>query len=114
MPSRTKTNSIPIFAMIGGGLLLVVAAVLLFNQNSSSPIPATAVEEGIPYPEIPRVSIEDTEAALESGSAIMLDVRSADAYAGSHIFGAVNIPLAELEARLGELDPDQWIITYCT
>lgn len=114
MPSRRKTNLFPIIALIGGGLLLVVAAVLLFNQNNSSPVPAAAVEEGIPHPEIPRVSIEDTKAAIESGSAIVLDVRSADAYAGSHIAGAVSFPLAELEARIGELDPAQWIITYCT
>ena len=114
MPSRRKTNSFPIFVLIGGGLLLILAAILLFNQNNSAPSPEPAVEEGIPYPEIARVSIEDAKAALESGSAILLDVRSADAYAGSHIADAVNIPLAELESRIGELDPNHWIITYCT
>ena len=30
------------------------------------------------------------------------------------ITGAINIPLAELESRLGDLDKLQWIITYCT
>lgn len=114
MPSRRKTSSFPIFALIGGGLLLVVAAVLLFNQNNSAPIPETAVGDAIPHPDIPRVSIEDAKAALESDSAIILDVRSAEAYAGSHIATAINIPATELEARIGELDQDQWIITYCT
>jgi len=114
LPSRSKTNSFPIFVLIGGGLLLILAAILLFNQNNTAPTPEAAVEEGIPHPEIPRVSIEDSKAAIESGSAVILDVRSADAYAGSHIVSAVNIPLAELESRIGELDPNQWIITYCT
>ena len=115
MPSRRKTSLIPIYALIGGGLLLIVAAVMLFNQNNAAPAPVVpAVEEGIPSPDIPRVSIEDAKTALESGSAVILDVRVAEAYAGSHIATAVNIPLAELEARFGELDPDRWIITYCT
>jgi rhodanese-related sulfurtransferase len=36
------------------------------------------------------------------------------AYLENHIPGAVSIPLTELEARFGELDPKAWIITYCT
>jgi rhodanese-related sulfurtransferase len=32
----------------------------------------------------------------------------------SHIPGSLSIPLAEIETRLSELDPNQWIITYCT
>jgi rhodanese-related sulfurtransferase len=31
-----------------------------------------------------------------------------------HITGAINIPINEIETRLGELDPDTWYITYCT
>lgn len=36
--------------------------------------------------------------------ALVLDVRDAAAYAGGHILGARNLPLAQLEARAGELD----------
>ena len=28
--------------------------------------------------------------------------------------GSINIPLNQLETRLSELDPNDWIITYCT
>jgi rhodanese-related sulfurtransferase len=46
----------------------------------------------------------------------VLDVRSADEFAGSHIEGAVNIPLAELNARMAELpaDLDAPILVYCS
>jgi 3-mercaptopyruvate sulfurtransferase SseA len=110
MPRRKRrnTNLNPLYILIGGGLLLIVAAVLLINRNNS------VASEGIPYPEIARVSIQDAKTALESGEAVMLDVRSADAYRGRRIAGAVNIPLAELGTRIGELDPNQWIIPYCT
>jgi rhodanese-related sulfurtransferase len=36
--------------------------------------------------------------------ALVLDVRDVVAYAGGHIIGARNLPLAQLESRDGELD----------
>ena len=114
MSTRKKNNPIPVFILIGGGLLLIVAAFMLANQNPpAAPTPQAAIEEAI-YPEIQRVSIDEAKAALDSGSALIVDVRSADAYQNSHISGAINIPAEEIEARLGELDKAQWIITYCT
>lgn len=56
------------------------------------------------------------EALLERsrrGLVTVLDVRPEDEYALGHLPGAINIPLAELEARLAEIDPDQEIIAYC-
>jgi rhodanese-related sulfurtransferase len=61
-----------------------------------------------------RVTLEESKAAYDSRAALFLDVRVADLYAASHIPGALSIPLDELEARFDELDPNQWIITYCT
>lgn len=113
MSQQKKKNLIPLFALIGGGLLLIVTAFMLANQNPATAIPEAAFAEEI-YPEIQRVSIDEAKAALDSGSALFVDVRSAEAYQASHISGAVNIPSEELEARLGELDKAQWIITYCT
>jgi ArsR family transcriptional regulator len=48
-----------------------------------------------------------------NGLVTVLDVRPADEFAAAHLPGAVNIPLAELEARLSELDPGQEIVAYC-
>jgi len=114
MPKRRQNSSIPIFLAIGGGLLLIVAVILLATQNPpATPTPAAVFEEDT-YPEIPRVPLDEAKAALDSGSAIFVDVRSAEAYQGSHIAGAINIPLADFETRLAELDKTRWIITYCT
>jgi 3-mercaptopyruvate sulfurtransferase SseA len=65
---------------------------------------------------VPRVSIEEARAALNSGAALIVDVRSAGAYAASHIPGAINIQLGEFETNPTDLklDKEQWIITYCT
>jgi 3-mercaptopyruvate sulfurtransferase SseA len=67
-----------------------------------------------PHLDIERVSLEDAKAAFDSGTAIFVDVRRPEAYAASHIPGALSMPAIELADRLDELDPDQWIITYCT
>jgi rhodanese-related sulfurtransferase len=37
-------------------------------------------------------------------NALVLDVRDAASYASGHILGARNLPLADLEKRIGELD----------
>lgn len=76
-------------------------------------VPTAQVQEQ-PYPEVPRVSLEEAKAALDAGSAILVDVRQPEAYAAEHIAGAINIPNWETEARMGELDKQKWIITYCT
>ena len=65
---------------------------------------------------MPRVSVEDAKLALDNGEAVIVDVRSSEAYAEVHIAGAVLIPLGEFEGNIANvpLDKDQWIITYCT
>jgi 3-mercaptopyruvate sulfurtransferase SseA len=66
--------------------------------------------------EVPRVSVEVAKAAVDSGAAIIVDVRSPAAYEHNHVAGAISIPLGaiELDPTNLKLDKDQWIITYCT
>ena len=66
--------------------------------------------------EIPRVSVEEAKAALDSGAAVIVDVRTSGAYETSHIKGAISVPLGDIERDLTSLtlDKEQWIITYCT
>jgi hypothetical protein len=66
-----------------------------------------------PYP-IDRVSGEDALKAYQEKTAIFLDIRSEVEFKDSHIPGALNIPLEDLEQRAQELHPQRWIIPYCT
>lgn len=115
MKKRNSQKS-PILFLIAGGLLLLLAAFLLMTQNGSGQPTSTAssAHDEETYPEIPRVSLEEAKAAFDTGTAVFVDVRGADVYAMSRIPGSLSIPLADLETRLTELDPNQWIITYCT
>ncbi len=43
----------------------------------------------------------------------VVDVSEPAEFAAGHVPGAVNIPLGELRSRLGELDPDQEVVSVC-
>jgi rhodanese-related sulfurtransferase len=43
----------------------------------------------------------------------VIDVRPREEYAAGHLPGAVNIPLAELEKQLRELDREKEVVAYC-
>jgi 3-mercaptopyruvate sulfurtransferase SseA len=93
---------------------------------SSTSLPLTVIveptsstqQDNLPLNEaaVPRVPVEQAKAALDTGAAIVVDVRSLEAYQAEHIKGAISIPLADIEADPTgvKLDKDQWIITYCT
>ncbi len=63
---------------------------------------------------IPRVTVAEAYQAVSNGEAVLLDTRSESQFIAQHASGAINIPVNEVETRLGELDPDTWYITYCT
>lgn len=71
-------------------------------------LPASAQEEAR------RISVDEARKALTEGTAVLVDVRAAEAYQAGHAKGAVSIPLNEVAARAGELPNDKLIITYCT
>lgn len=117
-----------IFIGLSVALLAVLACNAILPQSeSNAPISTQApiftlspppTKSGQPQTEdeVPRVSVEDAKLALDSGEAVIVDVRSSEAYAEVHIAGAVLIPLGEFEGNIANvpLDKDQWIITYCT
>lgn len=59
------------------------------------------------------VSRKELVERARAGTATILDVRPEDEFALGHLPSALNIPLRELEARLGEIDPKQEIVAYC-
>ena len=64
-----------------------------------------------PYAEI---SPAELHRRVSAGSApVILDVREDWEHALGAIAGARHIPMGELEARAGELDPTREIVVYC-
>ncbi|MDQ1558140.1 MAG: hypothetical protein QOD32_1200 [Pyrinomonadaceae bacterium] len=60
-----------------------------------------------------RISIEETQAAVAAGNAVIIDVRDEAAYKASHVKGALSFPLQQFDKRMSELPAGKLIITYC-
>ena len=116
MPDRSRKVAVFPLALIALGVLLILGVggwYLVQALQPTQTVQSTLVEEGDSL-EIPRVSLSDAQAAFEAKGAVFVDVRDATSYAQAHIPGALSIPLGELPSRLDELNPSDWIITYCT
>ena len=114
-------------------IILVISFIILLTLgcNALLPLPNsdseptqiiepvfTQSQDGIPQTEdaVPRVTVEEAKAAVDSGAAVIVDVRSREDYEKSRIVGALFIPLKDFENNITNLDlsKEQWIITYCT
>jgi hypothetical protein len=107
--------------MSGKKFIFLAITILLFVPAcSTQPTQIPPVPTSAPLPlterEVPRVTVDEAKAALASGAAVMVDVRSAQAFAVSHIAEAIHLQLGEIETNPTGLNlpTDQWIITYCT
>jgi len=76
--------------------------------------PASAPPVADPGASARRINLRDAELLVASGDAILVDVRSEADYAKSHLRGAINIPVSQVQSRASELPRDKMIITYCT
>lgn len=82
-------------------LSALAAVALLFVQG------AAAAEPGPVTPEEGRTMIRQNK------DLFVLDVRYPNEYAAAHYPNALNIPIAELEARLSEVPSGKAVLVYC-
>ena len=110
-------NYVPLQQAAAAPVSTLVSTPVLIPTTFLEPT-AIPTQNDLPRDEaaVPRVPVDQAKAALDSGAAIIVDVRSAQAYAAKHIKGAISIPLAVIESNPTglNLDKSRWIITYCT
>jgi rhodanese-related sulfurtransferase len=92
-----KHNALLIGLAIGSGLALLWP---LLSRGASG---------------VPSVSAIEAVLLMSRNKALVLDVRDPEEFAAGHIQGAKNIPLAELESRLKEIEKfkDKPILVHC-
>jgi hypothetical protein len=94
------------------------ASVAVLPTNTAIPanvvVSPTAELGSLTAENVQRTSLQDAKAAYDGKEAIFLDVRTAESYARNHVPGAISIPEAQIIERIKELDPNQWIIAYCS
>jgi rhodanese-related sulfurtransferase/DNA-binding transcriptional ArsR family regulator len=59
------------------------------------------------------VAAGDLLERVRKGLVTVLDVRPVEEFAAGHVAGAVNIPIQDLERRLGELPQRKEVVAYC-
>jgi hydroxyacylglutathione hydrolase len=60
-----------------------------------------------------QIEIDEMKRRLQSGNAILLDVRSAGEFAAGHIDGAYHITHTAVRTKIGELPKDRQILVVC-
>jgi 3-mercaptopyruvate sulfurtransferase SseA len=87
--------------------------------TQTTPAITTGTTQTSPTPQseedkMPRTSAQEAVKLAAAGQAIIVDVRSADAYKAEHAKGALSVPLDKVEKGEHQLPKDKKIITYCT
>lgn len=59
------------------------------------------------------VTREGLATRMRDGLVTVIDVRPPDEFALGHVPGAINVPLADLQAYLPEIDSNREIVAYC-
>jgi len=113
--TNNKRPILPLL-LIAAGLILLIGAVvsIVFLSEGDDSQQVSVPNQDIPYPQVPRVDLSTAKVAFDTGEAIFVDVRDQTYYDDRHIPRALSIPLSQFEQRLNELDPNDWIILYCT
>lgn len=108
MAKRKNTLPLPILLLLAVLLLgLGFLGYRAIRQALGSPVIRT-------QDDVPRVRVREAYEAVQSGEAVLVDTRLLVYYDAGHAEGAISLPVNEVEARLDELDPTRWVITYCT
>ena len=105
---------LPLILVIGSGLIALGFLLYQANPPSVVDVPDEHNDSGLPYPDVPRISVAETRERFENGTAVIVDVRNAQEYAEAHIPDALSIPLDDLQTRYQELPRSAEIVTYCT
>jgi rhodanese-related sulfurtransferase len=59
------------------------------------------------------ITVDELAEKLANGKPVLIDVREPNEFASGHVPGATNIPLGQLGARLGKLDPAAETLVIC-
>lgn len=130
-PGRASTGQKQRTSMVIPAIVAVVVVAIIIGAilsiESGQPAPSASAGEltqgstaepldtrSLPYPDVPRIALDETQERMAQGQAVLVDVRSRESFDKAHAAGAISIPEEEISARLNELPRDKDLILYCT
>jgi cytoskeletal protein RodZ len=92
----------------------IVALPTITAMSPKTVASPTASKGTLTANDVQHTPLQEAKAAFDGKKAVFLDFRASESYTLKHIPGAISIPEAQLKQRMTELDPNQWIIAYCS
>ena len=90
-------------------------ALVILLAGCSSGNPSQAASAGVSSAEYQKITAEEAKQKMDGGGVTVVDVRTEEEYAESHITNAVLLPNETLEQKAAETLPDQdaVLLVYC-
>lgn len=79
---------------------------------TGTPAPTETPKKSLRVPD--RVSLKDARQAFDDQTAVFVDVRSIAFFEELHIPGSLSMPQEMISVLYKDLNPNDWIILYCT
>ncbi|MBN9498977.1 MAG: ArsR family transcriptional regulator [Alphaproteobacteria bacterium] len=102
-----------IYRLSDGPVIPLLAALRIYGERNRTDVRDLVSEYFEKLDRFEPLSREELTKRIAKRSVTLLDVRPDDEFALGHLPGAINMPLAELKRRLGELPKNREIVAYC-
>ena len=109
MPTRQTSKRKPAKSSAKG---LFVFALSVAACRSPQGAPSAETRSSVAATSAPKERCGDTARAWLSGGAALVDVRTPQEFSEGHLEGAINVPVEDLGARLGDV-PEGKVVVYC-
>jgi hypothetical protein len=104
----SSKKKLPVILWLGVALIVLIVGVVAYQAFNRANKVIKSQDD------VARISAAQTIKDVESGKAVLLDTRTEVLYLAQHAKAALSFPISDVEARLVELNPEQYYITYCT
>jgi rhodanese-related sulfurtransferase len=102
-----------VYRLSGDDVLDLLAALRAVGERHTEAVKSVVSDYFEARDALEAVPFATLEQRMADGLVALLDVRPADEYCDGHVPGALNIPLAEIQARLNEIPNRIEVVAYC-
>lgn len=111
---ETRRDGVKIFYRLAGNSVAAAIHALRDVAEQRSLAVQEVVREFLDeHRDMTQIDANELMRLMHSGEAVLIDVRPRDEFESGHIPGAVSMPLADIDARVGELSGDARVVAYC-
>ena len=101
------------YRLRGDEVVRLISAMQLTGESYLADVEKLLREFFLKKDDIEPLGEAELQERVRRGVVTVIDVRPSEEYAAGHLPGAINVPISELKARLGELPHRREIIAYC-